>query len=107
MPPERCNEAAFLISRPETGTEGSDVNSSTNNPARVKLLAAVIGGSAVVAMGALGVAFNAEKGNSVVSDPSTPVTTMTTGQTITEASVAPTSPETPMATPPVTATTTP
>jgi hypothetical protein len=80
------------------------VNSSTNNPPRVKLLAAVIGGSAVVAMGALGVAFNAEKGNSVVSDASTPVTTMTTGQTSTEASAAPTSPQTPVATPQITTT---
>jgi hypothetical protein len=82
------------------------VNSSTNNPLQVKLLSAVIGGSAVVAMGALAVAFNAETGNAVVSDPSTPVTTMTTAQTSTEASVAPTTLETPMATPPVTATTT-
>jgi hypothetical protein len=82
------------------------VNSNTNNPPRVKLLATVIGGSAVVAMGALGVALNLESSTAVVSDPATPVTTMTTAQTNTEASVAPTTLETPMATPPVTATTT-
>jgi hypothetical protein len=48
------------------------VNSNNNSPARVKLFAAIIGGSAIVAVGALGVTFT-ENTHSVVSDPATPV----------------------------------
>jgi hypothetical protein len=47
------------------------VNTNNNSPARVKLFAAVIGGSAIVAVGALGVTVT-ENTHSVVSDPATP-----------------------------------
>jgi hypothetical protein len=74
---------------------------------RVKLLSAVIGGSAIVAMGALGIAVNAEQNDTIVSDPTTTLTEpapITTGETSTEASVAPPAPETPVATPEITTT---
>ena len=75
----------------------------------IKTLSAVLGGSAIVAMGALAVAVSAPgDGGMIVSDPGTftsPVTSeMTTGETTKSSSVEPTqSPE--VATPPVTATT--
>ncbi len=75
----------------------------------IKTLSAVVGGSAIVAMGALAVAVTDSSGTgTIVSDPGTftsPVTSeMTTGETtkLTEPE-ATTSPE--VATPPVTATT--
>ncbi len=79
---------------------------STPRP-RVKALSAVIGGSAVVAMGVLTTALPEEPRGAIVSDPGTftaPVTSeMTTGQTTKSTSVEPTvTPE--VATPPVTAT---
>lgn len=48
------------------------MNSNNNSPARVKLFSAIIGGSAIVALSALGVTFT-ENTSSVVSDPATPV----------------------------------
>lgn len=77
-------------------------------PSRVKVLSAVIGGSAIVAMGALTVGVSDEHGGTVLSDPGTftspEVADMTTGETtksaIQEASET-VSPE--VAEPPVTA----
>lgn len=98
--------------------EWSDVNSKNNSPARVKLYSAIIGGSAIVALGALGVTFT-ENTNSVVSDPSTPVQPFPTSESPSaeapvppEASTAVTSttttpppePPTPLATPHITTT---
>ena len=75
---------------------------------RVRMLSAVIGGSAVVAMGALTAAVSDEHGGTIVSDPGTvtvPETTqMTTGETTKSTTVQPTVTP-PVATPPVTATT--
>lgn len=75
---------------------------------RVKAASAVIGGSAIVAMGALTTAVADEPGDTIVSDPGTftsPVTSeMATGETTASAVDEPTrAPE--VATPPVTATT--
>jgi hypothetical protein len=65
------------------------VNSNNNSPTRVKLFAAVVGGSAIVALGALGVAFP-DNTNSVVSDPATPVEPFPTSESpATEAPVPP------------------
>ena len=74
----------------------------------IKTLSAVVGGSAIVAMGALAVAVSEQGSGMIVSDPGTftsPVTSsMTTGETSKSATEEPTrSPES--ASPPVTATT--
>ena len=71
------------------------------NSTRLKLMCAAAGACAVVGMGALTVALGAVHGPSdtVVSDP-----TATLGQTATT-TTAPSEPPTPVATPPVTATT--
>jgi hypothetical protein len=74
----------------------------------IKALSAVVGGSAIVAMGALAMAVTEQGGGMIVSDPGTftsPVTSeMTTGETTKSTAVEPTqSPK--VATPPVTATT--
>ena len=74
----------------------------------IKTLSAVVGGSAIVAMGALAVAVTEQGSGMIVSDPGTftsPVTSsMTTGETSKSSSVEQTvSP--PSAAPPVTATT--
>lgn len=74
----------------------------------IKTLSAVVGGSAIVAMGALAVAVTEQGSGTIVSDPGTftsPVTSsMTTGETSTEVTTEPTrSPAS--AAPPVTATT--
>lgn len=75
----------------------------------IKALSAVVGGSAIVAMGALAVSVTEQGGRGmIVSDPGTftsPVTSeMTTGETSKSEAAEPTgSPE--VATPPVTATT--
>lgn len=74
----------------------------------IKTLSAVGGGSAIVAMGALGIAMTEQGSGTIVSDPGTftsPVTSsMTTGETTKETAVEPTkTPE--VAAPPVTATT--
>ncbi len=83
---------------PETGMEWSQVNS------KQKLWASAIGGSAIAAMGILGVALAPEPTSpTIVSDPTT-ATSMTTGETSTEASVAPPAPETGLATPEITTT---
>lgn len=75
---------------------------------RIKALSAVIGGSAIVAMGALTAAVSGEHSGMIVSDPGTftsPVTSsMTTGETSKSTSVEPTQ-SAQVATPPVTATT--
>jgi hypothetical protein len=101
-----------------TGTEWSDVNSNNNSPTRVKLFAAVVGGSAIVALGALGVVFT-ENTSSVVSDPATPVEPFPTSESpapeaplppdastavTTTATTPPLAPETPFATPGITTT---
>ena len=77
---------------------------------RVKALSAVIGGSAIVIMGALTAAVSEEHSGTIVSDPGTftspEVTEMTTGETTKSEVQEPTetvSPES--ASPPVTATT--
>jgi hypothetical protein len=72
----------------------------------IKTLSAVVGGSALVAMGALTMAVTEQGGSAIVSEPGTftsPVTSeMTTGETTkTEATEATRAPE--VATPPVTA----
>ncbi|QYL15769.1 hypothetical protein [Mycolicibacterium pallens] len=74
----------------------------------IKTLSAVVGGSAIVAMGALAVAVSEQGSGMIVSDPGTftsPVTSsMTTGETSKSSSVEETvSPAS--AAPPVTATT--
>lgn len=74
----------------------------------IKTLSAVVGGSAIVAMGALAVAVSEQGSGMIVSDPGTftsPVTSsMTTGETSKSSSVEQTvSPAS--AAPPVTATT--
>ena len=74
----------------------------------IKTLSAVVGGSAIVAMGALGIAVTDHGSGTIVSDPGTftsPVTSsMTTGETTKDTAVEPTkTPE--VAAPPVTATT--
>ena len=74
---------------------------------RLKALSAVIGGSAIVAMGALAAAVSEEHSGTIMSDPGTftapEVTEMTTGETTKSTAVEPTvTPE--VATPPVTAT---
>ncbi len=94
------------------------MNSKTNSPARVKLVSAVIGGSAIVALGALGVTFT-ESSSTLVSDPATPVVPFPTSESpATEAPVPPEAstavtttpttpppaPETPLATPGITTT---
>ena len=66
------------------------MNTHNNSPARVKLFAAIIGGSAIVAVGALGVTFT-ENTHSVVSDPATPVVPFPTEES--PASEAPVPPE--------------
>lgn len=73
---------------------------------RIKVLSAVVGGSAIVAMGALTFGVNEGNGGSVLSDPGTftpPETTeMTTGETAVVTTTEPTrAPE--VAVPPVTA----
>lgn len=72
----------------------------------IKTLSAVVGGSAIVAMGALAMGVTEHGGDMIVSDPGTftsPVTSeMTTGETTKSTEVEPTqAPE--VATPPVTA----
>ncbi|KAA0107750.1 hypothetical protein [Mycolicibacterium sp. P1-5] len=74
----------------------------------IKTLSAVVGGSAIVAMGGLGIAVTEQGSGMIVSDPGTftsPVTSsMTTGETSKSTTVEPTqSPAS--ASPPVTATT--
>ncbi|WP_167099158.1 hypothetical protein [Mycobacterium sp. DL592] len=73
----------------------------------IKTLSAVVGGGAIVAMGALAMAVT-EPGGTIVSDPGTftsPVTSeMTTGETTKSTAVEPTV-TAPSASPPVTATT--
>ena len=66
------------------------MNTKNSSPARVKIFAAVIGGSAVVALGGLGVAFT-ENTHSVVSDPATPVEPFPTSES--PASEAPVPPD--------------
>ena len=66
------------------------MNSNNKSPARVKVFSAVVGGSAIVALGALGVAFT-ESSNTLVSDPSTPVVPFPTSET--PASEAPVPPD--------------
>ena len=73
---------------------------------RQKTWSAVVGGTAIVTMGTLA-GVGDVGGGSLVSDPTTSVeqqTTMNTGQTSTDESVAPTSPVTPSASPEVTTT---
>lgn len=77
---------------------------------RVKALSAVMGGSAIIAMGALTAAISDERSGTIVSDPGTftspEVTEMTTGETTkseTQEASETVSPES--ASPPVTATT--
>ncbi len=85
------------------------MTSTSTRRTSIKALSAVVGGSAIVAMGALAVAATEQgSGGMIVSDPGTftsPVTSeMTTGETTKSTEVEPTeSPE--VATPPVTATT--
>ena len=72
---------------------------------RVKVFAAVIGGSAVVAMGALSVALHEEQASGASGGVATGATflqeaSMTMGQTAT-ATTPPTAPETSVAVPPV------
>jgi hypothetical protein len=75
---------------------------------RVKVFAAVIGGSAVVAMGALSVALHEEQASGGSGGVATGATfiqgSMTMGQTATT-TTPPAAPETSIATPPMTATT--
>ena len=76
---------------------------------RVKALSAVIGGSAIVAMGALTAAVSEEHSGTIVSDPGTftspEVTEMTTGETPKSEAAEATEAESPAsASPPVTAT---
>ena len=84
------------------------MTSTSTRRSGIKTLSAVIGGSAIVAMGALAVAVTTEgDGAAIVSDPGTftsPVTSeMTTGETTKSSTAEPTgAPE--VATPPVTAT---
>ena len=72
----------------------------------IKTLSAVVGGSAIVAMGALAMGLTEQGGDMVVSDPGTftsPVTSeMTTGET-TKTAVGEPSEAPVVATPPVTA----
>lgn len=73
---------------------------------RIKAASAVIGGSALIAMGALTTAITDESGGTIVSDPGTftspEVPEMTTGDTAVVTTTEPTrAPE--VATPPVTA----
>lgn len=74
----------------------------------IKTLSAVVGGSAIVAMGALAVAVTEQGTGMIVSDPGTftsPVTSsMTTGETSKSTTVEPTRTQE-SASPPVTATT--
>jgi hypothetical protein len=94
------------------------VNTNNNSPARVKLFAAIIGGSAIVAVGALGMTVT-ENTHSVVSDPATPVEPFPTEESpaseapvppdastavTTTPTTAPPSPETPSAAPEITTT---
>jgi hypothetical protein len=94
------------------------VNSKNNSSTRVKVFSAVIGGSAIVALGALGVAVT-ESPTTLVSDPATPVVPFPTSESpATEAPVPPEAstavtttpttpppaPETPLATPGITTT---
>jgi len=77
---------------------------------RIKVLSAVVGGSAIVAMGALTAGVSAEHGGTILSDPGTftpPETTpMTTGETTKSATPEATETVSPAsASPPVTATT--
>jgi hypothetical protein len=69
---------------------------------RVKLFAAVMGGSAVVAMGALSVALHQEQASGASDDAATFIQagTMTMGQTATT-TTPPAAPETSVAAPPV------
>ena len=67
----------------------------SSKPNNVKLFAAVIGGSAVVAMGALSTAFSQELGPNMVAKSST----MTIGSTTTTAKKPPTVEATSMAVP--------
>ena len=75
----------------------------SNQPKRVKLLSAVIGVSAVVAMGALGVIFG-DVSSAEPEQVGGPVAQQASEQTITT-TTPPTAPETSEATPSVTATT--
>ena len=73
-------------------------------PRRVKVFAAVLGGSAVVAMGALGVALHEERASGASGGVATGATfiqgSMTMGQTATT-TTPPAAPETSVAAPPV------
>ena len=76
---------------------------------RVKLFAAVVGGSAVVAMAALSVALHEEQASGASGGVATGATfiqegTMTMGGTATTTTTPPAAPETPVAVPPVKAT---
>jgi hypothetical protein len=80
--------------------EWSDVESKLGNlPGNLKLLAAALGTGAVVAMGALTVIVTSGSDGTVMSDP----TTRSTGETVTS-STAPSTLDTPFATPPITST---
>ncbi len=79
-------------------------------PSRVKVLSAVVGGSAIVAMGALSVGVSDERGGTILSDPGTftppSSSEMTTGETTkSEAPEATETVSSASASPPVTATT--
>lgn len=73
---------------------------------RQKTWSAAVGGTAIITMGALA-GVGEDGGGSLVSDPTTTTveqTGMSTGQTSTDESVAPTSPATPSASPEITTT---
>jgi len=76
----------------------------SNQPKRVKLLSAVIGVSAVVAMGALGVIFGDVMSSAQPAQVVGPIAPQATEQTITT-TTPPAAPETSVASPTVTATT--